>query len=95
MGVSILRVMDQRTLALLIYDYSRKQYLTGFLLQLFREEIVKKWILIGGLQMDHHPKETLWISRMPVLIGELAFLLDGNAQKKSRGHDRTDVNPVV
>ncbi len=31
MGVSILRARDQRTLAFLIYDYSRKQYLTSFL----------------------------------------------------------------
>jgi len=45
--------------------------------------------------MDHHPEGILWISRIPVLIGELVFLLDGNAQKKSPGHDRTDVNPVV
>ena len=45
--------------------------------------------------MDHYPKEILWISRIPVLIGEFEFLLEGNAQKKSPGHDRTDVNPVV
>ena len=33
MGVSILRARDQCTLALLIYDYSHKPYLTGFLVQ--------------------------------------------------------------
>ncbi len=43
--------------------------------------------------MDTHPEELIYVSRMSLLIGELEFLLEGNAQKKSPGYDRTEVKP--